>query len=111
MSDRAECRRFEKAIPSLLDGTADFQTLKQLRKHYEQCPDCREELSIQFLVTEGMNRLEEGSTFDLQGELQKRLFETDKKIRFHSAFLRGGMVMELLFMAAVAGFVAWIVLG
>ena len=34
----------------------------------QECPGCKEELVIQFLVTEGMQRLEDGDAFDLQRE-------------------------------------------
>ena len=30
----------------------------------QECPGCKEELVIQFLVTEGMQRLEDGDAFD-----------------------------------------------
>ena len=49
-----------------------------------ECPGCKEELVIQFLVTEGMQRLEDGDAFDLQRELELRLAEAKRKVRFHS---------------------------
>ena len=46
----------------------------------QECPGCKEELVIQFLVTEGMQRLEDGDAFDLQRELEIRLTEAKRKV-------------------------------
>ena len=48
------------------------------------------------LVTEGMQRLEDGDAFDLQRELELRLAEAKRKVRFHMAFLKTGAVLEVL---------------
>ena len=34
-------------------------------KHLKECSDCMEETTIQFLATEGLNRLEEGTTLQI----------------------------------------------
>ena len=52
------CKEFEKNIPDFIAGKLDFQTLQEFGEHMRECPGCKEELVIQFLVTEGMQRLE-----------------------------------------------------
>ena len=52
------CKEFEKNIPDFISGKLDFLTLQEFGEHMEKCPGCKEELVIQFLVTEGMQRLE-----------------------------------------------------
>ena len=42
-------------------------------EHIKRCPDCKEEMTIQLLLAEGLNRLESGESFDLNEELEKRL--------------------------------------
>ena len=64
------CKEMEKLIPSFLQDELDTEELREFMEHIEKCEDCREELTIQFLVTEGMARLEEGNVFDLQNELR-----------------------------------------
>jgi len=81
------CKEFEKNIPDFIAGKLDFQTLQEFGEHMRECPGCKEELVIQFLVTEGMQRLEDGDAFDLQRELELRLAEAKRKVRFHMAFL------------------------
>ena len=57
------CKEIEKMIPSFLEDDLDTDDLREFMEHVERCNDCMEELSIQFLVTEGMARLESGSVF------------------------------------------------
>ena len=52
------CKEFEKNIPEFIAGKLDFLTLQEFGEHMQECPGCKEELVIQFLVTEGMQRLE-----------------------------------------------------
>ena len=103
-----DCKEFEKLIPEFIEGKLDYPTLKKFSEHMEQCEDCKEELTIQFLVTEGIQRLEDGSAFDLQKELSARMAEAKRKIRFHNSFLRFGLVMEILAACVMAGVIIWI---
>ena len=53
------CKEFEKNIPDFISGKLDFLTLQEFGEHMEKCPGCKEELVIQFLVTEGMQQEKE----------------------------------------------------
>lgn len=107
---KTECKDFEKLIPEFIAKKMDYPTLKRFYEHVQHCPDCREELDIQFLVQEGMQRLEEGSAFDLQSELKQCMEEAAKSIRYHSAFLYLGIVMEIVAVGLLIGIVIWILL-
>ncbi len=78
-----ECKEFEKLIPDFIDHKLDYKTLEQFNKHRKQCENCNEELVIRFLMTEGIQRLEEGDSFDLQTELDRYMEESEKKVRKH----------------------------
>ncbi|MDE6318231.1 MAG: zf-HC2 domain-containing protein, partial [Lachnospiraceae bacterium] len=52
------CKEAEKMIPSFLNGELDGYDLAEFVEHIEECPECKEELSIQFLVAEGLEQLE-----------------------------------------------------
>lgn len=103
------CKEFEKNIPDFISGKLDFLTLKEFGEHMEKCPGCKEELVIQFLVTEGMQRLEDGDAFDLQKELEVRLLEAKRKMKFHMAFMKMGAVLEVLTVIFLMGFLGWII--
>ena len=103
------CKEFEKNIPDFISGKLDFLTLQEFGEHMEKCPGCKEELVIQFLVTEGMQRLEDGDAFDLQKELEVRLLEARRKMKFHMAFMKTGAVLEVLAVIFLMGFLGWII--
>ena len=108
--EKMDCRECERLIPDFIGRKLDFPTLKRLYEHVGQCGDCREELDIRFLVTEGIQRLEDGNAFDFQSELEQRLEETRRNINFHSAFLYLGIVMELIAACLLGGVGIWILL-
>ncbi len=90
-----DCKEYEKLIPDFLGDKLDSDTLERFIKHIETCPECMEEVSIQFLITEGMNRLEEGSTFELSKELNVLIEENKdwiymmkcKNLAWHASML------------------------
>ena len=104
-----DCKEFERMISDFIARKLDFQNLIKFKDHMEHCADCKEELVIQFLVSEGMQRLEEGDAFDLQSELKERLEDAGRKIKFHSSFLVAGAVLEIAVVIALAGTVVWLI--
>ncbi len=104
------CKEFEKRIPDFVNQTMDFSALKEFIGHMEHCENCKEELIIQFLVIEGMQRLEEGDAFDLQKELEERLEMAKHRVKLHSGIIRVGIVLEIVVVLALLGVVIWLVL-
>lgn len=107
---KMECKEFERLIPGFIRRQLDYPTLKLFYEHRESCEECREELAIQFLVAEGMQRLEDGNAFDLQSELGLRLEETRRKVSFNSAFLYAGSALEIVAACLLIGAFVWILL-
>lgn len=105
-----DCKEFERLIPQFVERKMDFRTLKRFGGHMEECPECNEELVIQLLVREGMQRLEEGDAFDLQGELDRRREEAKRKVKFHYRFLKTGEVLEVIVAILVVIAVIWVIL-
>lgn len=77
------CKELEKKIPSFLQDELDGSKLEEFVEHVETCPECKEELSIQFLVAEGLERLEGGNNFNLQEELLMKLEDAEHRIGVH----------------------------
>lgn len=77
------CKEAEKKIPTFLQDDLDGIKLEEFVEHVESCPECKEELSIQFLVTEGLERLEGGNNFNLQEELLMKLEGAEHRINVH----------------------------
>lgn len=105
-----DCKSFEKLIPDFIAERMDYPSLKRFLAHREQCAECREELEIRFLVSEGIQRLEDGNAFDLQAELEQHLLDSKKKIRFNDGFLSFGLGLEMIAVCLLAGILVWILL-
>lgn len=103
-----DCKEFEKMIPDFIERRLDYFELKEFDGHLKQCDNCKEELVIQFLVSEGMQRLEEGDAFDLQKELDARISEAGRRLRFQGGAIRLGFILEIFFAAVFLGLIIWI---
>lgn len=109
MDNNMDCRECEKLIPDFVDQKLEYMKLKRFCEHVKSCPDCKEELTIKFLISEGMLRLEEGDAFDLNHELDKRMVEARRNIRKNDRFLNAGTVIEMVSMVAVLSIIFWII--
>lgn len=104
------CKEFEGMIPGFIEKKLDFATTKLFLDHMKYCTQCKEELNIQFLVNEGLVRLEEGEAFDLQKEMLDLIGSARKKVRVHERFLRQGRWIEILVMLVLLCAIAVIIL-
>ena len=90
-----ECKQMEKLIPQFLDDDLDNQDLSDFLDHIDNCPECKEELTIQFLVRVGMQRLEDGNTFNLVQELERELTDAKKKMHRRKTLVLVSYVLEI----------------
>ena len=96
-----KCKDVEKLIPIFIKDELNYIELEKFIDHIEECPDCMEEMSIQFLVTEGMVRLEQGSAFDLNQELRSLLEISKSRIRVHKGMQYIGIGLEIVALIAI----------
>lgn len=101
------CKEFEKLIPGFIADELDYSSMKRFSEHMEQCDNCREEVVIQLLVTEGVQRLEDGRAFDLQKEMDLRLNRIKRKIKVHGNMIRMGIAMEIAAVCLLIGIAVW----
>ncbi len=99
------CKEFEKMIPDFIANRLEYKQLKAFVAHVEECEECKEELTIQFLVAEGMARLVEGGAFNLQKELDIRMETALRGIRRHNAVKYMSVTFVLLAVFAVAALI------
>ena len=76
-----DCKEAQKLISAYLSEELDGKTEEAFLNHIEECAICKEELCIQYLVEEGTARLEDGSSFDLNRELESKIAESRKRIK------------------------------
>lgn len=96
-----DCRETEQLIQKYINRELEAKKLADFVQHIEECGSCREELEINFLVQEGLLRLESGQSFDLHYELMKRLDESNKRIERRKKFLAA--VIIIIIAACTAG--------
>ena len=95
-----DCTSAERKIGSFLSGELDERDTEEFVGHIEQCGACMEELAIQYLISEGMHRLEDGGAFDLNKELKEMLLWTKRRVHRKKILDRVLFCAEI---AAVAG--------
>lgn len=99
-TEKLQCNRATKMIPSFIADELSFRELEQFMEHIDECESCKEELSIQFLVEVGLNSLEAGNTFDLQQELNIALEEAAKRVQVYRFFRHSVFVLACIGIAA-----------
>lgn len=104
------CKDVEKLIPIFIKDELNYRELEQFIDHIETCPECKEEMSIQFLVTEGMVRLEDGSAFDLNWELKNLMDVSKAKIRVHKGMQYLGIGLEIAALVVILAVILVILL-
>ena len=96
-----DCKEEEKMIPVFLQDELDIKVMKQFIEHIDGCPECMEELSIQFLVAEGLERLEAGNNFNLQKALAVRLLDARHQIKVRQLLQYTLLCLEVAVAAAI----------
>ncbi len=96
-----DCKETRKNIYRFIEDGMEGKELQCFMKHISECEECKEELAIQYLVTEGMQHLEQESAFDLQGQLEKRIESARKKVRSRRRVLWFMYIMETMAILAV----------
>lgn len=78
-----DCKETQKHINEFLSDNLDDDITEEFMHHVTECKECMEELTIQYLVTEGLQRLETASAFDAQRELEEKLEAAMAKRKLH----------------------------
>lgn len=95
-------KSIEDQIPAFLEDTLGNDELDQFLEHLQVCAPCRDELSIQYLVSEGLPRIETGANFSLNEDLDAYIALENRRLNRR---LRLGFVAYIVeFMALIAMF-------
>lgn len=96
-----DCKETEKMIPMFLQDDLNNRALGQFIEHIKGCPECTEELSIQFLVSEGLERLEAGNNFNLQNALEDRVKTAENENKVYRGLRYTLICLETAVAAAI----------
>lgn len=75
------CEEFQKIISDFISGTVRDEDIDFFVGHAKKCPDCYEELEINYMVNVGLERIEKdsGASFNLKGQLENKLRQLEEK--------------------------------
>lgn len=72
-----DCRGYRPYMWPYLRNELGEKKISDLIDHVDSCQECRNELKMQFLISEGFRRLEEGSSnYNLLNDFDVRLDES-----------------------------------
>lgn len=90
------CKATERLIPLFLTDQLTNKDLASFLSHVDDCEECKEELTIQYLVMIGASLLEEGKSFDLRQALDSLIEDYLKRVRRWRALFLLSYVVEVL---------------
>ncbi len=97
-----DCNKIQRRIPDFLNEELKTRELVRFLQHMDTCEECKEELTIQYLSSEGISRLEEGKTFDLDRELNEYIHQMEKGIKRRRNLVLGYIAFEVAAIALIA---------
>ena len=95
-----DCKEFNSLIQDFVHDRLDEIKLSEFLEHIEECEDCRDELRTQYLIYEGLERLEAGDTFDLDKDLSHLMELQSKRLRSRQGIKMTAIASEILTTAA-----------
>ena len=98
-----ECKEVQKNIHNFINNKLDSKDCLAFIEHIQKCPNCKEELSIEFLVVTGLQRLDDAEAFDLQKELTEKIKTNEENALQRKKMSRIGFLF-VIFLAVVAGY-------
>lgn len=90
------CKEAEKMIPAFLVKQLNNRDLNEFLMHVEDCPECMEELTIQYLVMIGTSLIEEGKSFNLRRALNDLLLDAWKTVQKWKILVFASYIVELI---------------
>lgn len=83
-----------------LEDELDADTAREFIMHVRSCKECMDELTIEYLISGGIQELESTDDIDIQMELEKRLAIANQA-KAHRSQLKAGLFVIATMMACV----------
>lgn len=75
------CQEAERLVTPYIRDELSGDELEAFLNHIDECPNCREELEIYFMVDVGLRQLDNGSgTYDIAGDLERKIEDSYLKV-------------------------------
>ena len=75
------CNDFIKIMPKFIDESMDETDYDEFVTHVKECPECKDELEIHYMIQVGLERIENdsGKSFDIPKELENQLIRYEER--------------------------------
>ncbi len=83
-----------------LENKLDADTAREFILHVRSCKECMDELTIEYLISGGIQELENTDDIDVQMELEKRLVVANQ-MKAHRSHLKAGLFVVAMMAACV----------
>ena len=102
-----DCKIIEKKIPKYLNDELSPYEMQAFLDHVKECKDCKEELTIRYMVSEGLTKAEQNNEYNLLHGLEEKIKGSYRKIRNYDI----GVFMVSFITLATLGFVVLAILS
>lgn len=93
-----DCKETRRSIGSFLKNEMDDHTAYEFVEHILSCNECMEELTIEYLLFEGISRLENADDIDVKSELEEKLNQILKRKKIREQ-LKAGLFLVIAVVA------------
>lgn len=95
------CKETERLIIPYLNGELSEKRTKEFLTHIKKCESCYEEMEISYMASTGLERLESGSSIDIENEMMRILMQSERKLKQRHIIKIVTAVVDVIAMAAV----------
>lgn len=92
-----DCKDSRRSIGKFLRNEMDDNTACEFVEHIHCCNECMEELTIEYLLLEGINRLENADDIDVKSELEEKLNNILKQRKIREQLKAGLFLVVAVF--------------
>ena len=93
-------KEFKGLIQEFIHDELDEYKLSEFLTHTEECSDCMDELRTQYLIYEGLERMESGKAFDVDKDLDKVMETQRNRLRMRRGVQKTAIAAEIITTAA-----------
>lgn len=91
MIENLDCKKTEKLIPQFIAGKLDLNDKLMLIEHFENCSGCKDELNVQYMVSVGVNNLDEIIDLNIDRELLRQKKDILHKLHVNDIIERSSL--------------------
>ena len=95
-----DCKETQRCIALFLKDELDNETALSFAEHVYACQECMEELTIEYLLLEGINRLENADDIDVKSELEEKLNRIITRKRIYGR-IKAGLFLVILMLICI----------